>query len=147
MAILPNHIKYLVLDSYFSSQTIKIILMDTGFVFDKDVHANYDDGLGADDIIDKELGTGNGYTAGGITVTGYALTEDDTNDQGIITWDTMAWTAAGGSIGPTSGAIIYNDTPVGDANKAVVQWMPFDGDVTVTDGNILPVSGIEFKGV
>ncbi len=147
MSTLSNHAKYEILNNYFSSDEFKIILMESGFVFDRDVHANYDDGLGANDIIDKELSTGNGYTAGGQTLTGISIVENDADDRCDISWDTAIWTASGGSIGPASGAVVYNNTPVGDSNKTVIQWLPFDEDVTATDGNTLPVANIAFRGI
>ena len=59
-----NKIKYLLATKAidFANDTFKIILMATGFTFDIDTHHGYAD------VSASELGTGNGYTAGGNTL-------------------------------------------------------------------------------
>src|SRR3990172_1386621 len=39
-----------------------------------------------------ELASGNGYTTGGQTITGLALTEDDTDDRAELVFDDLSWT-------------------------------------------------------
>ena len=85
----------------FSSDTFKIILMASGFTFDPDTHHGYAD------VSASELANGNGYTTGGNTLAGVAVTENDTTNLCEVTWNNTTWTASGGSIGPTPGAIIF----------------------------------------
>ena len=109
----------------FSGDTFKIILMESGYVYNKDTHEDYTDVSGS------ELGGGNGYTAGGATLAGVTVTEDDTDDRCEITWNNVTWTAAGGPIGPASGAIIYDST---HADDVIVGYLDFGGDYTQPDG-------------
>src|SRR3990172_1066300 len=101
-----NHLKYLLLTGVidFLNDQFKIILMESGFVFNKDTHANYAD------VLASELATGFGYTQGTKVLAGVTVTEDDGNDRGEVTWNNPSWVAAGGDIGPVSGAIIYDET-------------------------------------
>jgi hypothetical protein len=134
----PNHIKYLLATKAidFANDTFKIILMESGFVFDKDAHEEYSDVSG------NELATANGYTAGGATLAGVAVTEDDIDDRCEITWNNITWTAVGGAIGPASGAIIYDDTV---ANDPIVGYLDFGADYTQPDGGTATVIGIEVR--
>lgn len=133
-----NRLKYLLATGAidFSSDTFKIILMQSGFTFDKDAHHDYGDVSGS------ELATGNGYTAGGETLAGVAVTEDDVDDRTEITWNSVSWTAAGGSIGPSPGAIIYDDS---DGSDSLVGWIDFGADYTQADGGICTISNIEVR--
>lgn len=118
----------------YSSDTFKIALMATGFTFNKDTHHNWAD------VSASELSAGNGYTAGGNTLAGVSLTEDDTNDLTSVTWNSTSWTASGGSIGPTPGAMIYDDT---NASDALVAYIDFGADQTATSGNVIGVNNLE----
>ena len=81
----------------------------------------------------SELGTANGYTAGGTATTisisraGGTTTVDATN---------VVFTASGGSIGPFQYAILYNDT---HASDALVCYWDYGTPVTITDGNTFTV--------
>jgi hypothetical protein len=73
--------------------------------------------------------SGNGYTAGGATLTGVAVTTVTTNDAKFDAND-VSITASGGSIA-ASHAILYNDT---DADDPPVAFLNFDGTITANDG-------------
>jgi len=138
---LSNKIKYLMgikaID--FANDSFKIILMASGFVFDKDTHHGYAD------VSASELATGYGYTRDTKTLTGVALTEDDTNDRLSVTWSNATWTASGGNIGPTPGAIIYDDTPTTPTANPIVGYIDFGGEQTQVDGGVATISSIEFR--
>lgn len=136
-----NKIKYLLATKAidFANDTFKIILMQTGFTFDKDTHHGYAD------VSANELATGNGYTAGGATLSGVAVTEDDTDDRTEITWNNATWTASGGSIGPSPGAIIYDDTVTTPTADPVVGYIDFGGDQTEADGGTATIANIEVR--
>lgn len=138
---LSNKIKYLMgikaID--FANDSFKIILMASGFVFDKDAHHAYAD------VSASELATGYGYTRDTKTLTGVALTEDDTNDRLSVTWSNVTWTASGGNIGPTPGAIIYDDTPTTPTANPIVGYIDFGGEQTQVDGGVATISSIEFR--
>ena len=133
-----NKIKYLLATGAidFSSDVFKIILMESGFVFDKDNHHQYTDVSG------NELATANGYTVGGNTLAGVTVTEDDVDDRTEITWNNTSWTAAGGAIGPASGAIIYDDT---HADDPIVGFIDFGADYTQVDGGTATIIAPEVR--
>jgi len=120
----------------FSGDTFKIILMQSGFTFDEDAHELYAD------VVASELSTGNGYTQGTKALAGVTVTKDETDERIEITWSNVTWTASGGSIGPTPGAIIYDDTVVDDP---IIGYLDFGGDQTQADGGTATISNIEFR--
>lgn len=135
---LANKIKYLIATKVvdFANDSFKIILMQSGFTFDKDTHHYYAD------LSASELSTGNGYTANNKTLAGVAVTEDDTDDRTEVTWSNVTWTASGGAIGPTPGAIVFDDTV---ANDPIVCYLDFGGDQTQADGGTATISNIEIR--
>jgi len=131
-----NKVKYLLATGAinFASDAFKIILMATGFTFDKDTHHKYSE------VLASELATAYGYTRGTKALSGVAVTEDDTIDKCTIKWSSVSWTAAAGAIGPSPGAIIFDDTEV---NDAIIGYIDFGGEYTQADGGVLTLSGIE----
>lgn len=99
--------------------TFRLILVD-GYTFD-----GTDEEL--TDIGAVEIADGNGYTTGGTNLTGvsFVFTVDRSR------WDAndVAFLAAGGSIGPTSGAIIFDET----AGDKLVCYMNFGQDESAGD--------------
>lgn len=80
-----------------------------------------------------QISAGNGYTAGGFTLSNVALTKDGGTTK--VTADAVSIVASGGSIGPFEYIAIYNDTA---ANDPLVAWEQIPGGArTVTDGNTL----------
>ena len=140
-ATLGNKFKFLLASKVidFANDSFKIILMNTGFVFNKDTHHGYAD------VSASELGTGNGYTQNTKTLAGVTVTEDDTDDRCEVTWDNVQWTASGGSIGPTPGAIIFDDTVTSPTADPVVGYIDFGGDQTQSDGGVATISNVEVR--
>jgi len=139
-----NKLKFLLASKIidFANDSFIIILMQSGFVFNKDTHHGYAD------VSASELATANGYTAGTKALAGVAVTEDDTDDRCEITWANAQWTASGGAIGPTSGAIIYDDTVVAAGvtiADPVVGYIDFGGDQTQADGGTATISNVEVR--
>lgn len=133
-----NHLKYLVATGVinFSTHTFIIILMQSGFIFDEDAHALYAE------VVADELATGFGYVQFTKVLAGVTITEDDVNDRANVAWSAASWTAGGGSIGPTGGAIVLDSTA---ANDPVVGYIDFENDYTQVDGGVMTLSGIEFR--
>lgn len=123
----------------FTSDVFKIILMADGFVFNKATHDKYAD------VSASELSTGNGYTAGGETLTGVSVTQDDVNNVCLITWNNISWTATSGDIGPACGAIIYDDTVTTPDADPIVGFIDFSGTYTEPDGGIAVIANIKIK--
>ena len=130
-----NKIKYLLAFNAidFANDTFKIILMESGFVFNKDTHHYYAD------VVASELGAGFGYLQGDKTLSGIAMVEDDTDDRCEITWSNVSWTATGGVLGPACGAIIYDDTV---ANDPIVGFIDFGQDYTQAEGGTATITGL-----
>lgn len=138
-----NHCKYETFrgNVKFHADQFKIALMNNSFTFNPDTHSNYSD------ISGSELATGNGYTAGGLTLTGVSVTQNDTSNRVDVTWDNATWSASGGSIGPSNGAIVYDNTPAAAGDKTVVMYFAFDSAITKTDGQVLTITDIAMKGL
>ena len=135
-----NKIKYLLATGVidFASDVFKVIFMADGFTFDEDNHEVYGDVSG------DELVNGNGYTTGGNVLVLIAVTEDDVDDRTEVTWQNPQWTANGGPIGPSPGAVIYDDTVVAPA-KPVVGYIDFGGNRTQADGGVATIANPEVR--
>jgi hypothetical protein len=118
----------------FANDVFKIILMDSSFVF------NIDDDSILASVSAEVLADGNGYAAGLLVLD--SVTEDDTNDRGSAVFDDFTWTAAGGSIGPSNGAIVYDDTT---ADDTIIGFIDFGTAQTATDGGTFKIANIEFR--
>jgi hypothetical protein len=123
----------------FANDVFKIILMATGFTFNKDTHHGYADVSGS------ELANGNGYSTGGNTLGGVAVTEDDTDNRTEITWDNTSWSASGGAIGPSPGAIIFDDTPTSPQADSICGYIDFSGEQSQADGGVATIANIEIR--
>lgn len=114
-----------------AADTFKIILMQTGFVFDQTTHTSYSAVSG------NELATAYGYTAGGYTLLNVAVSVDQTSGLGKIAWSNAQWNASGGAL-VSSGAIIYDDTTSTgsghDITKAVVAYIDSGSLMIASDG-------------
>lgn len=126
-----------------ANDSIKAILMASGFVFNKDTHATFAD------VSSSELAAGNGYAQNTKTLGAATVTEDDANDRSDVTFANdpsygkdVGWTASGGSIGPTPGCILYDDTT---ADNTIICYIDFGADQTVTNGNNLTIDGIVIR--
>ena len=98
-----------------------------------------------------EIAAGNGYTTGGINILKNAtdfdvLTEDDTNDRGLIQIKDLVWTASGGPI-PASGsgaryAALCDDNAT-IASREVWAFWDLVSDRTVSSGQTLTLQDCE----
>ena len=120
----------------FDANTFKAIAMKEGFIFNPATHALYAD------VSASEQGTGYGYTAGGVTLTGVSIAQNDTDARADITWNNITWTASGGDVGPLAGVIIYDDTITGDP---IVGYIDFGGSYTVADGGTATVANVKIR--
>jgi hypothetical protein len=138
---LSNKMRYLLATKAidFSADSFKIILMASGFVFNADTHHGYAD------VSASELATGYGYTRNTKTLSGVAVTEDDTDNRCEVTWSNVTWTASGGAIGPTPGAIIFDDTVTTPTADPIIGYIDFGGEQTQADGGVATISGVEVR--
>jgi hypothetical protein len=89
-----------------------------------------------------ELAAGNGYSQYGVEVPGKPVTENDTNDRMDFACADIVFTASGGSIGPTPGAILYDDSA---ADKTVVGYLGFGMNQTIASGNSLTLKNVKIQ--
>jgi hypothetical protein len=99
------------------SDTLKIMLTNSAPLATNTVFANL-----------TEISAGNGYTAGGstVTVTGSSQTS---GTYSLVATD-LVFTAAGGSIGPFRYAVLYNDTPTSPADP-LIGWYDYGSALTL----------------
>ena len=137
-AELSNHFKFQCFKKQIdlSADSIKVILMESGFVFDKDNHATYAQ------VLSNELPGGNGYLQNNKSLSTQVVTENDTDDRAEMTCDDVSWTASGGSIGPTPGAILYDDS---SPDNTIIGYIDFGEDLTATSGNTLVIEDISIR--
>jgi hypothetical protein len=100
-----------------------------------------------------EIAAGNGYTAGGISLTKNStdfdtLTEDDSGDLGKVLIKDLAWTASGGTL-PASGngarwAILTDDNPT-QGSRLVLAWWDLTSDRSVSSGQPLTLQDCELR--
>ena len=92
---------------------------------------------------EDELATGSGYTKDTKLTGVITLDEDDVNDRSDGTFPTVTWTAAGGSIGPTPGAILYDDA---SSDNTILGYIDFDGEKTATDTTTFNIASGTIRG-
>lgn len=100
-----------------------------------------------------EVAAGNGYTAGGISLSRNAtdfdvLTEDDTNDRALIQIRDLVWTASGGTL-PASGsgaryAILTDDNGTQSSRDIINSW-DLSSDRSVSSGQTLTLQNCEIR--
>ena len=133
---LSNHYKYQLMAKKidFLTDVFKMALVDNSFTFDQDADATLAN-------VSAELLTAeNGYAVATLVLD--SLTEDDTNDRGECIFDDYTWTASGGSIGPSNGAVIYDDTTTDDT---IVGYIDFGSAQTATDGGTFKIANIKIR--
>lgn len=129
---LSNHYKYQLLKAA-EGHTFKLMLMATGFSFNIDTHSTYAD------VSANQLATGSGYS-GPVTLANVTVSEDDTDNNGNLVADDVVITASGGAIGPTPGAIIFDDT---SSDDSVVGYVDFGSEQTAADGAYIAIRTIK----
>jgi len=119
----------------FDTDVFKIILMASGYSFNRVSDTDYSD------VSASELTTLYGYTAGGNTLANVVVAQDDTGNLGTVVWDNASWSISGGDI-TASAAIIYDDT---HASKLIVGYIDFGGDQTCLNGGVASVANIKVQ--
>lgn len=98
-----------------------------------------------------EIAAGNGYTAGGISLTKNStdfdtLTEDDSGDKGLVQIKDLVWTASGGTLpGSGNGAryAILTDDNATQGSRLVIAWWDLVSDRSVSTGQTLTLQNCE----
>jgi len=90
-----------------------------------------------------EIAAGNGYSAGGASISASGGTASGTF---TLTGTNVTWTASGGSIGPFRYIILYN-TSTSPNTKPLIGYWDYGSAVTLNNGNTFTVqfnSGVSF---
>lgn len=100
-----------------------------------------------------EINTGNGYTAGGYSLTPGgtdfdSLIENDTDDRAELQCKDITWSASGGSI-PNGGSgaryAILTDDNATQGSRLVLAWWDLTSDRSVSDGQDLTLQNCELR--
>ena len=88
-----------------------------------------------------EISAGNGYTAGGTTVTVTASAQASGTYK--LVGDDVTFTATG-SVGPTRYAVLYNDTA---ANDNLIGFWDYGSSITLANGDSLVIDFDQVNGI
>lgn len=91
-----------------------------------------------------EIGTGNGYSAGGNTLT-VSSSAQTSGTYKLVVADTT-FTASGGSVGPFRYAVMYDDTPTSPAKPLIGFW-DYGSSISLADGESFVVDFDNTNGV
>ena len=99
-----------------------------------------------------EVSTGQGYTAGGISIAKNSTdwdvwTEDDSNDRGYIQLKDMVWTASGGTLPASDSArwAVLTDDNATQGSREVYAWWDLSSDRQVSDTQTLTLQNCELR--
>lgn len=118
-------------EANINSDTIKCALSNTAYTYAA-THKYFD--AAPFNAAWTELGTANGYTAGGVTIGSTATTSGQTTSW---TAANAVWTSSG-TLSATS-AVVYDGTP-GAGVKPLISYVLFGGTVTAASGATLTIA-------
>jgi len=91
-----------------------------------------------------EMGAGNGYTAGGVSVG--TITGSQTSGTFKFVGGTDPVVTASGAVGPFRYVVLYNDTATSPA-KPLIGWWDYGSAVTLASGETLTVDLDQANGI
>lgn len=106
------------------TDTIKVMLLTNSHTQDQDNHEFIDD-VSANEV------SGTGYSAGGATLANKAVTQDNTDNEGVFDADDVTW---GSSSITARYAAIYKDTGT-PGTSPIIAIIDFGSDKTSSSGN------------
>lgn len=124
-SIIPNATKKNLMNGNIDldTDTIKVMLLTSSHSNDADSQEFIDD-VSANEV------SGDGYTAGGATLANKAVTQDNTDDEGVFDADDVSWAAS--SI-TARYAVIYKDTGT-PATSPIIAIIDFGEDKVSSSG-------------
>lgn len=112
------------------SDVLKAMLTNTAPVATNTVKANI-----------TEITAGNGYTAGGATIS--VTSSAQTSGTYKLTVSDVTITASGGSVGPFRYVVVYNDTAT---NKELIGWYDYASSITLATGESFTIDFDQTNG-
>jgi hypothetical protein len=106
------------------TDTIKVMLLTSSHSQDQDNHEFIDD------VSSNEV-SGTGYTAGGATLGGASITQDNTNNRGVFDANDVTWSS---STITARYAVIYKDTGT-PSTSPIVAILDFSENKASSSGN------------
>jgi hypothetical protein len=109
------------------SDTIKVLLVTSGYTPDFDAHDFVNDVVRASNEI-----TGTGYTSGGYAFTSKVTSQDNTDNEGVFDAENALWTSA--TITARQ-AVLYKDAGGADSTWPLIACIDLGSDKVSTGGN------------
>jgi len=106
------------------TDTFKIMLVTSAYTPDQDAHSTRAN-------VSNEV-TGTGYTAGGETLTGTTVTQDNTNNRGEWDFDDPSWAS---STITARGAVIYQSNGGASSADPLICYLDFGSDQSSSNGS------------
>lgn len=127
------------LNQEVTKASLKVMLLNSGASFTAS-HSALNSVAGAASPHRANEVYGNGWTEGGQSIASVAATVTTTNDATLSGTDVRV-RASGGSIGPATACVIYDDA---DASKGPLIYVDFGGTLTAGDGVdfLIPMTAI-----
>ena len=117
-----------------AGDTLKVLLSNTVPIATNAVYT---------DISGNELGSGNGYTTGGATVTTTSSTQTGGTYKYLASLANPTWTATG-SMGPFRYAVMYDSSA---ATKVLIGWWDYGSSLTLASTNTFTITLDATNGV
>lgn len=111
--------------------TLKLALVTDSYTPNRDTHDF------RDDFTSAELANGNGYTTGGVTLSGVTWSYDATSDQVRLDCDDPSWTFTASKTWRYG--VIYIDTGGADSTDPLIALLTWDSNQTVSTAYTLTI--------
>jgi hypothetical protein len=132
-----NFVQYLANGTYnLGADTLKCILTNTAPIATNSLYG---------DISANELANGNGYTTGGVTVTGVTSLQTSGTLKLIGSLANPTWTATG-AMGPFQYAVLYDSTPASPLKPLICAWN-YGSTVSLVSGQTFTVALDTVNGI
>jgi hypothetical protein len=108
------------------TDTIKMMLVTSGYVPNIDTHSK------RSDVTNEVVGAG--YPAGGFTLAGKTVTQNNTNNTGVFDADDII--AAAITLTDCAGAVLYNSRGGLASADELITYLEFPSPITMTSGTL-----------
>lgn len=109
------------------TDTIKVMLVTSGYTPDQDLHDF------RDDVTANEV-SGTGYSAGGTALSTKTVTQDNTDNEGVFDADDVTWSTATIT---ARGAVLYKSRGGASSADELICYFDFGSDKTSTAANFV----------